>query len=71
MYDWKSNLSPVILIGNQMVYAWKSLVFCQILEQLNLSKTATWGTEIGAIVERFKQEPMSIICPRGQKKWPL
>ena len=48
-----------------------SLVFYQILEQLNLSKTATWETEIGAIVDRFKQEPMSIICQREQKKWPL
>ena len=44
-----------------------SLVFSQILEQLNLSKTATLGTEIGAIVDMFKQESMWIIRPRGQK----
>ena len=53
-----------------------SLVFSQILEQLNLSKTATLGTETGAIVDMFKQESMWIIRPRGQKvsvveRWPL
>ena len=46
-----------------------SLVFSQILEQLNLSKTATLGTETGAIVDINKSQCGLFV--HGDKKCPL